>query len=77
MNIRRSRSPPQQWIVTSENSNATSARRSGPRAAASYFHSATGDIVTQLPHTSGWYTETTQQIDKEDFIFGGVTCMTS
>ncbi len=43
----------------------------------SYFHSATGDIVTQLPHTSGWYAEATQQIDKDDFIFGGVTCMTS
>ena len=43
----------------------------------SYFHSASGDIVTQLPHTSGWYTETTRQIDQEDFIFGGVTCMTS
>ena len=43
----------------------------------SYFHSATGDIVTQLPHTSGWYAEATQQIDTDDFIFGGVACMTS
>jgi cation diffusion facilitator CzcD-associated flavoprotein CzcO len=35
----------------------------------SYFHNAAGDIVTQLPHTSGWYRETTRQIDRDDFAF--------
>lgn len=44
---------------------------------ATYFHNAAGDIVTQLPHTSGWYREATQQIDCGDFSFGGVTCTTS
>jgi cation diffusion facilitator CzcD-associated flavoprotein CzcO len=43
----------------------------------SYFHGATGDIVTQLPHTSGWYRNATRQIDQDDFMFGGVPCMTS
>jgi cation diffusion facilitator CzcD-associated flavoprotein CzcO len=43
----------------------------------SYFHNAAGDIVTQLPHTSGWYREATKEIDRDDFIFGGVTCTTS
>ena len=43
----------------------------------SYFHSVSGEIITQLPHTSGWYRDATQQIDQDDFIFGGVTCMTS
>jgi cation diffusion facilitator CzcD-associated flavoprotein CzcO len=47
----------------------------------SYFHNAAGDIVTQLPHTSGWYREATQAIVHDDFAFGGVgggvTCTTS
>jgi hypothetical protein len=42
-----------------------------------YFHTASGDIVTQLPHTSGWYRDATKQIDQDDFMFGGATCMTS
>jgi len=44
---------------------------------ATYFHNAAGDIVTQLPHTSGWYREATKAIDSDDFVFGGVTCTTS
>jgi hypothetical protein len=43
----------------------------------SYFHNAAGQIVTQLPHTSGWYRETTRQLIHDDFIFEGVTCTTS
>ena len=43
----------------------------------SYFHNAAGDIVTQLPHTAGWYRQATQDIDRADFVFGGVTCTTS
>lgn len=43
----------------------------------SYFHNAAGQIVTQLPRTSGWYREATRQLIHDDFIFGGVTCMTS
>jgi cation diffusion facilitator CzcD-associated flavoprotein CzcO len=41
-----------------------------------YFHGPTGDIVTQLPHTSGWYREATEQIDRDDFVIGGVPCTT-
>jgi cation diffusion facilitator CzcD-associated flavoprotein CzcO len=37
----------------------------------SYFHNGAGDVVTQLPHTSGWYRETTERIDPRDFAFGG------
>ncbi len=44
---------------------------------ASYFHNAAGDVVTQLPHTSGWYRAATEEIDRDDFVFGGVTCTTS
>ena len=36
----------------------------------SYFHNASGDIVTQLPHTSGWYRDATASIDQADFTFG-------
>ena len=36
----------------------------------SYFHTAAGDVVTQLPHTSGWYRDATEQIDRDDFLFG-------
>lgn len=36
-----------------------------------YFHTAAGDIVTQLPHTSGWYAEATERIDRRHFTFGG------
>jgi len=36
----------------------------------SYFHNASGDIVTQLPHTSGWYRDATASIDEADFTFG-------
>ena len=43
----------------------------------SYFHTAAGDIVTQLPHTSGWYRDATAAIDPDDFTFGGDTCTTS
>jgi cation diffusion facilitator CzcD-associated flavoprotein CzcO len=43
----------------------------------SYFHNANGQIVTQLPHTSGWYRDATRAIDRDDFTFGGVACMTS
>jgi len=43
----------------------------------SYFHNAAGDIVTQLPRTSGWYREATKDIDHDDFTFGDVTCTTS
>lgn len=39
----------------------------------SYFLGPTGEIVTQLPHTSGWYSEVTREIDQDDFTFGGVT----
>jgi cation diffusion facilitator CzcD-associated flavoprotein CzcO len=42
-----------------------------------YFHNASGQIVTQLPHTSAWYRDTTQNLIQDDFIFGGVSCMTS
>jgi cation diffusion facilitator CzcD-associated flavoprotein CzcO len=38
---------------------------------ASYFRSASGDVVTQLPHTSGWYRRATERIDHKDFTFGG------
>ena len=43
----------------------------------SYFRSASGDVVTQLPHTSGWYRAATEMIDRQDFTFRGVTCTTS
>lgn len=43
----------------------------------SYFHNDAGDIVTQLPHTSGWYRQATEQIDVDDFILEGVACTTS
>ena len=36
----------------------------------SYFHNPSGDIVTQLPHTSGWYRDATASIDEADFTFG-------
>jgi len=42
-----------------------------------YFHSADGDIVTQLPHTAGWYAQATQAIDRSEFAFGGGSCTTS
>ena len=35
----------------------------------SYFRTAAGDIVTQLPHTAGWYREQTARIDPVDFTF--------
>jgi cation diffusion facilitator CzcD-associated flavoprotein CzcO len=37
----------------------------------SYFHTASGEIVTQLPHTSAWYRDATASIDEADFTFGG------
>ena len=43
----------------------------------SYFHGATGDVVTQLPHKSGRYARTVAEIRRDDFTFGGVTCTTS
>jgi cation diffusion facilitator CzcD-associated flavoprotein CzcO len=39
------------------------------RGCSSYFHNAAGDIVTQLPHTSGWYREATKDLDRADFAF--------
>lgn len=33
----------------------------------SYFQTAGGDIVTQLPHTSGWYREQTRRFVEDDF----------
>lgn len=42
-----------------------------------YFHTASGDVVTQLPHKAGWYREVTEEIDRDDFTFGGMTCTTS
>jgi cation diffusion facilitator CzcD-associated flavoprotein CzcO len=38
-----------------------------------YFHGAGGDVVTQLPHTTGWYRERTERIDPADFSFAGAT----
>jgi cation diffusion facilitator CzcD-associated flavoprotein CzcO len=43
----------------------------------SYFHTATGDVVTQLPQKAGWYRERTESLVPGDFTFGGVTCTTS
>jgi cation diffusion facilitator CzcD-associated flavoprotein CzcO len=43
----------------------------------SYFHNATGDIVTQFPHTAGWYEQATRSIDVGDFVIGGTSCTTS
>ena len=43
----------------------------------SYFHTAAGDVVTQLPQKAGWYRQRTDSIDRDDFTFGGVTCTTS
>jgi cation diffusion facilitator CzcD-associated flavoprotein CzcO len=37
----------------------------------SYFHNDAGDIVTQLPHTSGWYRQATEQIELDDFVLVG------
>jgi hypothetical protein len=44
---------------------------------ASYFHNATGEIVTQVPHTASWYREATQAIRAEDFTFGALACTIS
>jgi cation diffusion facilitator CzcD-associated flavoprotein CzcO len=43
----------------------------------SYFRTPGGDIVTQLPHTSGWYCDQVSRLDDDDFDLGGVTCTTS
>ena len=32
-----------------------------------YFHSADGNVVTQLPHSAGWYRSTTENIEWTDF----------
>jgi cation diffusion facilitator CzcD-associated flavoprotein CzcO len=42
-----------------------------------YFHTASGDVVTQLPQKAGWYRERTESLQRDDFTFGGVTCTTS
>ncbi len=34
----------------------------------SYFRAASGEIVTQLPHTSGWYCQQTERFDTDDFV---------
>jgi cyclohexanone monooxygenase len=34
----------------------------------SYFRAASGDVVTQIPHTSTWYRERLEQADPDDFI---------
>jgi cation diffusion facilitator CzcD-associated flavoprotein CzcO len=39
----------------------------------SYFRGPTGDVVTQLPHTSGWYRRATERIDLADFVLDGRT----
>jgi cation diffusion facilitator CzcD-associated flavoprotein CzcO len=39
----------------------------------SYFRNDAGDVVTQLPHTSGWYRRATERIDPDDFEFGPPT----
>ena len=36
----------------------------------SYFRTARGDIVTQLPHTSGWYCDQLLNFDLDDFELG-------
>jgi hypothetical protein len=33
-----------------------------------YFHSAQGEIVTQLPHTAGWYAKAVERFDPDDFV---------
>jgi cyclohexanone monooxygenase len=38
-----------------------------------YFHNAAGDIVTQLPHTSGWYRRTTENVEVNHFTLRGPT----
>ena len=43
----------------------------------SYFHTASGAIVTQLPHKSSWYRDKTQVIDVDHFLIGAGTCTTS
>lgn len=42
-----------------------------------YFHSAGGEVVTQLPHTAGWYARATEAIDRSHFTIGGGSCTTS
>ncbi len=42
-----------------------------------YFHTPAGDIVTQLPHKSGWYVKATDAIDLAHVTFGGGPCTTS
>jgi cation diffusion facilitator CzcD-associated flavoprotein CzcO len=37
------------------------------RGCATYFHSPQGEIVTQLPHTAGWYAEAVRRFDPADF----------
>jgi cation diffusion facilitator CzcD-associated flavoprotein CzcO len=37
------------------------------RGCATYFHSPQGEIVTQLPHTAGWYAEAVRHFDPADF----------
>ena len=37
----------------------------------SYFQNAGGDVVTQLPHTAGWYRAVTNEMIHGDFELGG------
>ncbi len=37
----------------------------------SYFRTSDGDVVTQLPHSAGWYCERTSQVDLDDLDLGG------
>jgi len=37
------------------------------RGCATYFHSPQGDIVTQMPHTAGWYAEAVRNFDPADY----------
>lgn len=46
-------------------------RRSVWGSCDSYFRSETGEVVTQLPHTSTWYRRRTRRVDLEDFELGG------
>jgi len=38
------------------------------RGCATYFHSPQGEIVTQLPHTAGWYAKAVRTFNASDFV---------
>ncbi len=39
----------------------------------SYFRTATGEVVTQIPHTSGWYRDRLAHFPTDDFRLAGTT----